>query len=392
MKIMVISSLLRQSDEDILNEVGVDIVLPKPFTQSAFVEAVVAVKMSDFGKRSSLVTLRKIRALLASGNHELAESTIGDFLALGDAEIGHKREVEALWAYHLNDYQACVKLVSEALALGNNDASALTLMGRALLKMRDFKSASLFLERAQVISPNNIQRLLDLSDAQVGADNIDGAKSALEKAAVIDPTNEWVVMAECRIAIEEGDTQTARSLFSEIGSGAEITAQMNNRAIALAQMGKISESIGIYVKTLDSLPVSWKTQVAKVTYNLGMAYARNGSYEKSEQVLASVAMIDDKDLGKKAKSLEARIKQARESGVKLTFQTSDVEQSNSAVATPAGPARKSTKSSLDGLALNVSFRPGDICLYRIYVDIEGTSESARSGGSVLTSVKGAKAS
>jgi CheY-like chemotaxis protein len=393
LKIMVISSLLRKADELVLGEVGVDAVLPKPFTQSSFLECLVSLKINETLKSTSQITLKRIQALLSSGNSEIAKPLIQEFLSFPDVEASQKLEMEAVWAYFQGDYPLCVKLISEALALGNNDASALTIMGRALLKLKDYKNAALFLERAQLISPNNVQRLLDLSDARVGSDNLLGAKKALETASNLDASNEWVVMAECRVAIESGEMQSARSLLSELGSGTEIVAQMNNRAIALAQLGRVTESIGIYIKTLDALPVSWKSQIAKVTFNLGLAYTRNGEYGKAEQVLASVELAGEKDLSDKAKNLALRIKHAVSSGTKLVFQARDESElqlggrDNQIVA--GGSISGGSKRPI---FVAPPIKPGDICLYRIFVDLEQLHDKQHDFANDANNTDGAKAS
>ena len=136
---------------------------------------------------------------------------------------------------------------------------------------------------------------------------------------------------------------------------------MNNRAIALAQVGKIDESISLYLKTLEALPPSWKTHIAKVTYNLGMAYARNGNYAQAEQMLRKVIGSND-TLSSKAESLADKLKNALEQGLKLNFQSKEIADLSEVGADNEAPL------DVGEISARASIRPGDLCLCGIFSD------------------------
>jgi tetratricopeptide (TPR) repeat protein len=368
-RILVISSLLKKSDEFLLDEIGVEMVLPKPLNQQQFLEALVEMRLSTSGTSSAKMLLRRINGLLAGGNGEAAEPLIQDILAMNDVPEDQKLEVKANWALYKRNYKKALALISQSMALGNSGAGAMTTMGRVLLKLRDYKNASTFLERAQTASPDSIQRLLDLSEAKLAQNDLDGAKADIVKATQIDPVNEWVVMADCQVSIEQGETKVARGLLSGLQSGGEITAQMNNRAIALAQVGKVEESISLYLKTLEALPPAWKTHIAKVTYNLGMAYARNGNYAQAEQTLRKVIGGHD-GLSSKAGSLADKIKNALEQGIKLNFQSKELVDLSEVGADDAVPL------DVGEISARASIRPGDLCLCGIFSDKDSTASQS----------------
>ena len=370
-RIIVVSSLLKKSDEYLLDEIGVETVLPKPLNKIQFLETLVEMRLSGSGMTSARTLMRRINGLLSSGHAEAAEPLIQDLLGMKDVAEEQKLEVKAHWALIKRHYKKALTLISESLVLGNSSAGALTTMGRILLKLRDFRNASLFLERAQLVSPDGVQRLLDLSEAKLGQNDLEGAKSEIAKAAQIDPGNEWVLMADCQVEIERGETKAARNLLNSLQSGNEITAQMNNRAIALAQVGEVNDSISLYLKTLEALPPSWKSQIAKVTYNLGMAYARNGNYAQAEQMLRTVSGAND-SLVSRAGALAEKIKNALENNLKLNFQPNDLEISSQ------DSDDSTVELDVGEISARASFRPGELCLWGLFSDDqEESSESDR---------------
>ena len=63
---------------------------------------------------------------------------------------------------------------------------------------------------------------------------------------------------------------------------------MNNRAVTLARNGRFEDGISLYKKTIESIPTSWKSIIASVYYNLGLAYARYGDLQKAEKTLSEM--------------------------------------------------------------------------------------------------------
>jgi tetratricopeptide (TPR) repeat protein len=358
LKIAVLSSLLKKSDELLLEEIGVDSVIGKPLTQKALMELLVELSTADKRPKQSRNLLRKINALLTSNHVAEAEPHVIEFLNLDEPEEVQKQEVIASWLLANGNYAEAIDKAVQVMESGRVTAGIMIVMGRALLKLKDYTNSILFFERAQIASPDGIERLLELAEAKVSINDLDGAAAEINKALKLDPENEWVIMAECSISLEQGEVKKAKGLLAKMSSGKEMASLMNNRAVALAQMGKIEDGIALYNKTIDAMPPNWKTEIARVTYNLGLSYVRSGSYAKAVEVFETVAASKN-PVSQKAKDISAKCSNAIAQGKKLAFHPVEdvvLEQSK----------KVTKKVNVSRLIAKAELKPGDVGLMGIY--------------------------
>jgi tetratricopeptide (TPR) repeat protein len=368
-KVAVVSSLLKKSDEHLLDEIGVDAVVAKPLVQSAVLELMVTLAAMDKRPKNARSLQRKINALLSSNNIQQAEAFVTEFMNLDEADDGQKQEVLAAWLLANGEYANAVEKAALAMEYGRVNPGVMMIMGRSLLRLKDYQNAIQFLERAQIASPDGIERLLELAEARVAVNDLDGAATEVARALSIDPENEWVILAECSISIERGETKKASGLLARMASGKEMASMMNNRAVALAQMGKIDDGILLYVRTLEAMPTSWKSEIARVTYNLGLAHIRNGAYGQAEKVLRDVSEVS-REIQQRARDLADKCKRAVEGGKTLSIQSSDDMPTDTKKQTPR-------KVEIAKIIARVDIRPGDIGLMGIF-KCEKKSNSANS--------------
>ncbi len=378
--IIVISSLIQNEDIPIVKEMSVDNVLKKPFENDDFFKTLVwTIQQNNTPSEQRSFELKIIRLLERDKINE-AERLLQQFINDDRIKLSNKLAIHARFLYSKGELKRVEQMSLAVLKKDPQNLLILNLLGKTYLKWGDYGKALICFEKAQKISPMNIKRLVDIADTNLSLGNETASQEALEKAKKIDSNNEIIQQSECRHALERGDTDTAAQIFRSVDNLMQIVRDMNNRAVALARGGRYEDSIGLYKKTLSTLPHDEKELVLIVGYNLALAYARYGDLEGSCNTLRSLNVKEDFPVGRKIYSLLKKTERALESGTSL--QLRDEEKTEEPQMEELDPIGNITESKglgniddyakeINELFTTLSAERGDICCHLIYFDVEG---------------------
>ncbi len=370
--IVVSTGLLEETDIPLLKEMGVANSVMKPSEKDQLTKDIIWTIQQDRMPTEEGTLERKIRQSLDEDNVEEAKNLVSKFLSSANVQESKKRQIEAEFAFYEKDWSLAKSRSVEALKLAGDSIMILNVLGKSLMKLRDFEAALRCFEKAQTMSPLNIERLCQIAEANAEVKKVDAANEALEEAQDIDPDSEKVSEAQAKVAFSQGDSQSAKEILSQLDSLSEVVSFMNNKAVSHAVIGDIDESIELYDRCLDSVPDDRPDVRASVFYNLGLAYAREAEYaqakEKVEQALEGASDV----LKPKVESLLKRLTKAIGSGVALELR---------AVTSLPKPTEDEDQESRGGASAEdisaIDFYRGDLCCYLIYVD-DKPSETAKS--------------
>lgn len=322
--IIIISSLIKNSDIHILREMGVDECQEKPFDQGSFYGIVIRAIQQNRSPTEEKSLHQKITRLLKAEQVREAERLIAQLLQDERTSEGTRKEIEAEYHMAKGELEKARDAGLLAIKVGGDTLNMLNLIGKAMLKLRQFEGALKCFERANSISSLNVERILDIADACIESNKIDEAVEAVAAAKSLDISNDSVHQMDCKVSIISGRSDIAKNLMNDLESGKNIISYMNNRAVALARSGRFDDAIELYRKTLESIPPTWKPQVAAVIYNTGLAHARYGDLEKAASTLETLSSNGSDVLTfKRAKSLLTKIKQSISSSTRLILSTDD---------------------------------------------------------------------
>ena len=366
--IIVASSLVKKDDIHLLKEMGVDDILTKPFEAVDFLKTVIWNLQQDRGPTELKALERKIRRLLAAKKMGEAERLIDVFLH--DARIPEvaKLEIKAELHFHLNQFTTAMDEAMIALTHRPDSIHMLNLAGKSSLHLKDFNGALQYFERANQLSPMNIERLLAVAEIQKNAQQIDLAAVTINRALQVDPSNELSQLAQCQYEIEHGDSSKVNSLLERLESAADLTSYMNSRAISLSRNGRFEEGIALYQRTIAALPKRWKKSIAAVTYNLALAFVRYGDLEKAKLTLFNIS--DEGPIKTKSKSLSDKIQSSQRTGLPLKMNEA-TGLDEEAIPHNSGSDRSASGASpvAQGLAV-VPTQKGDICCFLMFKSAE----------------------
>jgi tetratricopeptide (TPR) repeat protein len=246
------------------------------------------------------------------------------------------------------------------------------------MRLSNFEAALKCFKKAQEMSPNNIERICLIAETETELGNEEQAKAALQTAKAIDPDAQAVTEAQVKVAITKGDSLSAKNLMESFDSVENIVSYMNNKAVAFAKIGKPNEAIGLYKKTLESIPDHLPDPKAIVLYNLALAQIKDKEYDAAMGKLNEAAKFTTSRIAKKIASLRERLKSASEKGQTISLKATDATVAIKANA-PASPGAGAGAAGESGLTSEeeqakmlamVEAKRGDMCCFMIFTSPE----------------------
>lgn len=369
--IIVLSSLIRNSDTPLLREMGVDECQEKPFDQGTFYKVVIRAIQQNRCPTEEKSLQKKIRQLLHGKKIREAQPLMAQLYNDERVSAAVQKEVEAELYLAKEEFERARDAGIEAVKLGGDSLTMLNLVGKAMLKLREFDGALRCFEKARTLSPNNIERLMNIAEACIEVDKLDEAANVVDKAINLDTDNTTVKELKCKVKIISGKSNAAKDLMGDIESGQSIISYMNNRAVSLARSGRFPEAIEIYKRTCDSVPSTWQEQQASVIYNMGLAYARHGDLDHAASTLdalMSMNLNSDSSVFRRAKSLHGRIKNSIATNAPLVLSVAEDANGDMIVVTyPAENCSSEQKDDLlDKLSNQSELKKGDIGCHLVF--------------------------
>lgn len=320
--VIVLSPLLRRDDAPILSEMGVCKSLEKPTDEKTLVKAIFGALLEHSSPTEPVWIERKIGEKLAYKDQTTVQQLYRRLSEHPQCTDDQRFYVQALRLYDAGEFEAAKTLCAKAIQLGGDQMKTLTLLGRCLTNLRDFRSAIKCFERAQQLSPKNIERLCELAEAQSEADQADASAQSLDAAKAMDAQSEVVVGAETKIEIAKGNVDKARELMAYLGSMDQLVSDLNSSAVAWVRTGRFEKGVELYNRTLEALPAEDHVTQARVLYNLALAYVRKGDLSSAQGTLARAKMTIDHPVRAKLLSLKRRVEQSLASKASLSLTSS----------------------------------------------------------------------
>lgn len=161
--------------------------------------------------------------------------------------------------------------------------------GVKLLKKTEEKQAFQMLERAALLSPNNVPLLLFIAESLFRADRFDAAKKNLENALQISPHNREVLLLLGAVYADEKNGEKSRKLLSVLTTDRRTENVCNYiwGMLAAAEENWL-ESLAAFKIILD------KADSPELNYLIGCAYFQLNNFDKARNYLQKAVGKDEK--------------------------------------------------------------------------------------------------
>ena len=352
--IILLSSLVDpKKDMPFIKEMGVYNVIKKPLDPGKFLSGLIW-STQQMQRPTDLRGFElKFHTLINKNRAKEAAHLLSTYISnkrISEAEANYfKAEI----AYAQNKLKQAKVLGILSLKAGHRTVRVFNLVGKVLMKLRDFENAIKCFESANQTSPMNILRLCALADAHSELGNEKKGFSIIQKLKGIDPQNPSVSSSEVNLNLTKGDIKAAHKIMMGMENINDIMAFLNNRGIALAKAQNFEEAKKFYEKAILSIPDNKLEMRYLVHYNLSLCHVKAGHLDAALKALDSIKKTSNERLKVKVSSLKTRIKAAM--------------KANREVKLEAKPQKESHEKLLLPAAINK--KKGDLCTYLVYKDL-----------------------
>ncbi|MCX6124583.1 MAG: hypothetical protein NTV34_07510, partial [Proteobacteria bacterium] len=256
----------------------------------------------------------------------------------------------------------------ESLKGSGESIFALNILGKSLMVLRQFEAALKCFQKAQSMSPLNLERLVMIAESQAEVGESEVAKDTIAKAKDIDPESPIVQEGEVRVAVSSGDSDSAKKMLGQIEGVGNVISYLNNKAVAHAKCGLNDEGIDIYKKTLNAVPDDRVDTRAVVIYNMALAKIRRNDLADALVDLEEIIKHSETKVTKKAQSLKKRLEAAVGSNTGIALREADQNSHQQMSSTPESPTHDESQAADETTIVStvVQSSPGEQCCYLVF--------------------------
>ncbi len=368
--LLIINESIEEREVPLISELGASRLLQKPIDAQRLSRDIIWTLQQHTNPTDPFVIKQKL--LLASKRHDTTEikklkQLYFSLPALLDSD---KMLIEGQIAFDSGCFLHAKKHALEAIKMGGSSKEGMEILGKSLMKLREFDAAIRCLSNVSFISPLNVSHLCNLAECHLEKGNDQAYDQMMSKAQSIDEDATEVIETAAKGAIKRGHTENARKLLSRLKSFKEILAFMNNRAVTLIRVGNFQEGVELYKRTLESLPEGQSEMRSLIHYNLGLGFTRANQLEDALQSLAEAERSHNRQRILKAKSLKTRIIAAVNSGEPIVLKSDPpISEKDERVK------MEQMKQIETSLAAADKITRADYCLINIYRTTIGESKA-----------------
>ncbi|MFK7823253.1 MAG: tetratricopeptide repeat protein [Oligoflexales bacterium] len=366
--IIVLGDGFAKDDKELMKEMGITAVLKENYERGELIETTLYGLRQYYHPTEAAVMETKIRGFLKRKEYKKANTLFQDYRQLDSISDARKQMIEAEFAYVEQNYQKARDLTIQAIKGETDTVYLVNLLGKCFLKLNDHEASLRCFEKAQSLSPKNIERLCNIAIVSTQTEDNEKKEESLKQAKELDANNETVKESEASIRVMEGNTEQAKKLMEELESLDTVIAFMNNQAVSYAKNNEAEKSIKIYEDTIASIPDKKIETKAAVMFNLAFANLRLDKLEEAVKHLEETVNLKSKKITDKANRVLGKVKLALKNGSPLKI---------AGYKDDAGAKKKDAEgeeSNSEGISVldrtdilgTVSIKPGEHCCFRLF--------------------------
>jgi tetratricopeptide (TPR) repeat protein len=293
---------VNRSELSNLAELGVFNMIPKPLNEKVITERLVKI-VADYQNPNSAASLDlEFRKSLIKGEHTRA-------LALAQKALGKNTQSVRLHVslavaqFHAKQDDIAMKSLQHLMPSLKDSLYlpyVLTLIAKIHIRKKDPQKALQFLEKAQGISPQSMERLLLISELLLATNKAAVAEQKFRTAMRFFPESTSMRVGLGKSLVAQGDIDGAKRLIQTIPSGRnKMLSHLNSLGVELSRSGKFQEAVKTYETALQIAENS--KELSSIWYNIALAWSKSGHFAKATS--ACTRCIQAEPTHEKAKAL-----------------------------------------------------------------------------------------
>jgi tetratricopeptide (TPR) repeat protein len=236
---------------------------------------------------------RDIRNMRLRPDGEVAQEEIDQKIEAAFETFAHDPEVKIEYAnleLRRDELDKAQELAEDLISQGKQNVRAMNLLARVLMKKGEPDTAVKILEKADILSPNNCDRLIEMGGVFFAQGNLGKAKKCFKNALQIEPAREEAAKGLGQVHISEGDAAAAIDLFRGNLSEEESAGVFNNAAVNAVNAGDLEKGLMLYESAFKCLKTNKYKH--KVLFNVALAQKKSGNLEEAHRTLKQVLEFD----------------------------------------------------------------------------------------------------
>jgi tetratricopeptide (TPR) repeat protein len=165
------------------------------------------------------------------------------------------------------------------------------LFARCRLKQGDYNTALASLKGAQLLSPYNVERLLEMGNLFLKLDRVEEAEAAFSEILAFSPVSKPATFGVSASKLLMGDVNEALQILNGVANPRELSAIFNTAAILAIKQQRYDAGFALYQKALQLLSKKPKL-VSRILYNMGIGFVKWGKNDKGLKCFEKAAEQD----------------------------------------------------------------------------------------------------
>lgn len=181
------------------------------------------------------------------------------------------------------------------------DLRALNILARCEMQDGNFSEAIANFEKANLLNPLNVERLIDLGHSFLNIDDVENAMASFDAALKVDKRNQKAKQGKGQALLQSGEVDAAIKLINSVSSPRELASIFNTAAIICIRNKKFPKGLQLYKSALAALE-DQKPLLARIYFNVGIAFKKQ-SLEKRALACFKITLQLDPNFEKAKKFL-----------------------------------------------------------------------------------------
>lgn len=162
---------------------------------------------------------------------------------------------------------------------------ALNLKARCLMAEGKHTEAAQIMERAKLLNPHNVDRLIEFGHILISVDRIGEARQQFEEATTLDNDNADAARGVGQCMLMQGEVNEALDFLKGSSGPRELASVFNSAAIMSIHNGYFKKGMTLYKKAFEVIGEDEKV-AARLMFNMGLGY------KKSDDLKNAISCFD----------------------------------------------------------------------------------------------------
>ena len=225
-------------------------------------------------------------------------------LSLMDKDSEDVNRLAAMLYEARGDYKRMEYHLKQTLRINPQNLWAANHLGRYYLRNRKVAEGIEILKKLSRFHELNSERMLDLGDAYLNVGRAADAEAVLNKGkALTDGKDERFTDGLAKVDLLRWDMQAALAKIGKKHLSAPVLSFLNTRGVMATRAGKAEDGLKLYTEAIAGCDPSDKLTIAKLQFNMGLAYVRADQLQKAVDALTKSIELGGSEYTRAAKPL-----------------------------------------------------------------------------------------